>query len=135
MSEIKTESKFETMMKKCFKPGNLECVVFCVIIALITAILLMTLGFWKTLLIMALVVVALFVGGVSDKKAAFKKAADKVAPVKDKVYRMTSPKVEEAVEEVKEAEAEAEEAVEEVQEEIAETVEEIKEAVEEVTQE
>ena len=128
-------SKFELFMKKAFKPGNPECAIFCVVIALITAILFLTIGFWSTLLIMVLVVVALFIGGVSDKKASFKKAADKVAPVKDKVYQMRDARIAKAIEEAKAAEEKAEEAVEETAEEIAETVEEVKEAAEEVVEE
>ena len=128
-------SKFELFMKKAFKPGNPECAIFCVVIALITAILVLTIGFWSTLLIMALVVVALFIGGVSDKKASFQKAANKVAPVKDKVYQMRDARVAKAIEEAKAAEEKAEEAVEETAEEIAETVEEVKEAAEEVVEE
>lgn len=128
-------SKFELFMKKAFKPGNPECAIFCVVIALITAILFLTIGFWSTLLIMLLVVIALFIGGVSDKKATFKKAADKVAPMKDKVYQMRDARVSKAIEEAKAAEAQAEEAVEEVAEEVAETVEEVKETVEEITEE
>lgn len=128
-------SKFELFMKKAFKPGNPECAIFCVVVALITAILFLTIGFWSTLLIMALVVVALFIGGVSDKKATFKKAADKVAPVKDKVYQMRDARVAKAIEEAKAQEAQAQAAVEEAKEEITETVEEVKEAAEEVVEE
>ena len=128
-------SKFELFMKKAFKPGNPECAIFCVVVALITAILFLTIGFWSTLLIMALVVVALFIGGVSDKKASFKKAADKVAPVKDKVYQMRDARVAKAIEEAKAQEAQAQAAVEEAKEEITETVEEVKEAAEEVVEE
>ncbi len=128
-------SKFELFMKKAFKPGNPECAIFCVVVALITAILFLTIGFWSTLLIMALVVVALFIGGVSDKKATFKKAADKVAPVKDKVYQMRDARVAKAIEEAKAQEAQAQAAVEEAKEEITETVEEVKETAEEVVEE
>ena len=128
-------SKFELFMKKAFKPGNPECAIFCVIIALITAILFLTIGFWSTLLIMALVVVALFIGGVSDKKGTFKKAADKVAPVKNKVYQMKDARISKAIKDAKEAEEKAEDAVEDAQEEIEETKEEIEEAVEEVKEE
>lgn len=127
-------SKFELFMKKAFKPGNPECAIFCVVIALITAILFLTIGFWSTLLIMALVVIALFIGGVSDKKATFKKAADKVAPVKDKVYQMRDARVSKAIEEAKAAEAEAKEAVEETAEEIEETVETVEEAAEDAVE-
>lgn len=127
-------SKFELFMKKAFKPGNPECAIFCVVVALITAILFLTIGFWSTLLIMALVVVALFIGGVSDKKATFKKAADKVAPVKDKVYQMRDARVSKAIEEAKTAEAEAAQTVEEAAEEIEEAVEAVEEAAEEAVE-
>lgn len=130
MSE--TPSKFELMMKKAFKPGNPECAIFCCILALIMAILFLTIGFWKTLLIMGLLVVALFIGGVGDKKAMFKKAANKVAPAKDKVYKMKDLRVEKALQEARTAQAEAEEAVEDAQEEIEETKEELEEAADQV---
>ena len=134
MSENK-QSKFETMMQKIFKIGTPECAIFCCVIALIMGILFLSIGFWKTLLIVALLVVALFIGGVSDKKGTFKKAADKVAPVKNKVYQMKDARISKAIKDAKEAEEKAEDAVEDAQEEIEETKEEIEEAVEEVKEE
>lgn len=130
MSENK--SKFEQMMQKVFKIGTPECAIFCCVLALVMAILFLSIGFWKTLLIVVMLVVALFIGGVSDKKATFQKAADKVAPVKEKVYKVRDARIEKAIKDAKEAEEKAAAAVEETAEEIEETTEEIEEAVEEI---
>ncbi len=58
---------------KIFTPGTVECAIACAIIGVLTALLLLWAGFWKTLLVVALVAVGAFIGGVRDKKEFFAK--------------------------------------------------------------
>ena len=53
----------EKKIRKFLQVGTLECMILCVVLAIIVGILFITIGFWKTLLITALVLVALFIGG------------------------------------------------------------------------
>ena len=54
---------------RLFAPGTLPCTALCTALGLLTAILLIWAGIWKTLLVAAFVAVAVFVGAVRDKRA------------------------------------------------------------------
>jgi len=54
---------------KLFAPGTLACTLLCTALGLLTAILLLWAGIWKTLLVAFVIAVAVFIGGVRDKRA------------------------------------------------------------------
>ena len=58
----------EKKIRKFLQVGTLECMILCVVLAIIVGVLFITIGFWKTLLITALILVGLFIGGVTNKK-------------------------------------------------------------------
>lgn len=56
-------------MKRVFTPGTVECAIACGLLGVIVALLLLWIGVWRTLLIVVLVAIGVFIGGVKDKKA------------------------------------------------------------------
>ncbi len=69
-------------------PGTVSCALFCGIIAVVIAVLLLCIGFWKTLFIVIMLCIGLFIGGVSDKWAFLKSFADKTIPGKaERIYK------------------------------------------------
>ena len=64
---------FKDFVKRVFTPGTVECAVACGILGILVAIMLLTIGVWKTLLIVVLVALGVFLGGVKDKKAFIRK--------------------------------------------------------------
>ena len=111
-------------------PGTSACALFGGLLGVLIAVLLLTIGFWKTLMIAVFFMVGAFIGGVGDKKAFISGQAEKYFPQKelhpykaDDVRIKVSPKAEpeeepaeeEAPEEeiLKENEAADEEAAEE----------------------
>lgn len=63
--------------KRVFTPGTIECAIACGLVGVLVALLLLWIGVWKTLLIVVLVGIGLFVGGVKDKRAFFQKLLGK----------------------------------------------------------
>lgn len=55
--------------KRVFTPGTVECAIACGLLGVIVALLLLWIGVWRTLLIVVLVAIGVFIGGVKDKKA------------------------------------------------------------------
>jgi len=60
--------------------GTPACGLFCGICGIVLAVLLLTLGFWKTLFVAILCVIGVFVGGVKDKAECLKKIVNKIFP-------------------------------------------------------
>lgn len=54
--------------KRVTTPGTVECAIACALLGILVAILLLSIGVWKTLLIVVLVAIGIFIGGVKDKK-------------------------------------------------------------------
>lgn len=54
--------------KRVFTPGTVECAIACALLGVLVALLLMWIGVWKTLLIVVLVAIGAFIGGVKDKR-------------------------------------------------------------------
>ena len=54
---------------RLFTPGTLPCTALYTALGLLTAVLLIWAGIWTTLLVAAVVAVAVFIGSVRDKKA------------------------------------------------------------------
>ena len=63
--------------------GTPACGVLCGILGALLAILLLTIGFWKTLLVAVLCALGAFIGGVKDKPAAVKNAINHLFPPKE----------------------------------------------------
>lgn len=63
--------------------GTPACGVLCGILGALLAILLLTIGFWKTLLVAVLCALGAFIGGVKDKPAAVKNAINRLFPPKE----------------------------------------------------
>ena len=63
--------------------GTPACGIFCGIVGAIVAVLLLTIGFWKTVLVAFLCAAGAFIGGVKDKSAFLKNAVNKLFPPRD----------------------------------------------------
>lgn len=63
--------------------GTPACGVLCGILGALLAILLLTIGFWKTLLVAVLCALGAFIGGVKDKPAAVKNVINHLFPPKE----------------------------------------------------
>ncbi len=74
---------FSTFVKNMFKIGTPECALFCGVVALVIAVLLITIGFWKTLLVVAVVAAGMLVGGIANKGEKVRSLVDKVVPKKE----------------------------------------------------
>jgi uncharacterized membrane protein len=89
MSE-QNENKKNGFTAKILQVGTAECAIFFAVVAMVLAVLMLYLGFWKTLLIAALVCVGLFLGGVKNKKAWLAQWINRLFPPKSNVpYRAT----------------------------------------------
>lgn len=65
--------------------GTPACGIFCGVIGGIAAVLILTIGFWQTVLVAALCALGAFIGGVKDKSAAIKRLINRIAPPRDGV--------------------------------------------------
>ena len=82
----------------CLKVGTPECAVFSAVIAMVLGLLLLFIGFWNTVLIAAFMLVGGIIGGVSDKKQAFKNLINRLFPARSTVpYREQNPDILRAV--------------------------------------
>ncbi len=89
MSE-QNENKKNAFTAKILQVGTAECAIFFAVVAMVLAVLMLYLGFWKTLLIAALVCVGLFLGGVKNKKEWLTQWINRLFPPKSNVpYRAT----------------------------------------------
>lgn len=55
------------LLKEMLTWGTPACGVFCGVLGILLAILLLTIGFWKTLFVALLCAVGVFLGAVKDK--------------------------------------------------------------------
>lgn len=60
---------FKEVMSTLLEPGSRLSALFYALLGLIVAILLLTIGFWKTLLIVVCCLLGAFIGGVKNKPA------------------------------------------------------------------
>lgn len=96
MNEGNRDSFFENMCKI----GTPQCAIFFAVIAMILGLLLLWVGFWKTVLLALLMAVGAFLGGVKDKRQWLKNAANRVIPDHQTVpYREAHPDIVRAVRE------------------------------------
>lgn len=64
-------------------PGSTACSVAYAVIGVVVAVLLLTIGLWRTLFIFAFAGVGALLGGIGDKKAAVRDAVNRRFPAKD----------------------------------------------------
>ena len=76
-------SNFSFDYKRFFKPGTPACSTAYAVIGVIVAVLLLTIGLWKTLFIFAFGAAGALLGGIGDKKAAVRDAVNRRFPAKD----------------------------------------------------
>ena len=69
--------------KSFFTPGTPACAVTFAIIGAVIAALLLAIGFWKTLFILAFAAVGALLGGVANKQEAVRDIVNKRFPAKD----------------------------------------------------
>lgn len=97
MSEHK-DNKQNQFTAKILQVGTAECAIFYAVLAMVLALLFLAVGFWKTLLIAALVCVGLFIGGVKNKKQWITDKINRLFPPKQNVaYRAEKKDIEQAV--------------------------------------
>ena len=78
MSEQKPDLKEQ--FKSCLTIGTPECAALMGVAGLVLGILFLLLGFWRTLLVVAIMLLGVFIGGVKDKKAFLAKVVNKLFP-------------------------------------------------------
>lgn len=69
--------------KRTLTPGSPACSVAYAVIGVIVAVLLLTIGLWRTLFIFAFAAAGALLGGIGDKKAAVRDAVNRRFPAKD----------------------------------------------------
>ena len=71
--------------RNMFRIGTPECAIFFGAAAMVLALLFLAIGFWRTVLVAALVAVGAFIGGVSNKKDWFRGVINRLFPPKQNV--------------------------------------------------
>ena len=61
------------ILSRFFTKGTRECAVLCSLLGVLTAVLLICVGIWKTLLVAACAAVGVFIGGVRDKNGVLRR--------------------------------------------------------------
>ena len=77
--------KWKSFAHEMLIVGTPECAIFSGAAAMVLALLLLTLGFWKTLLVAVIVCAGAFIGGVKDKKAFIARIVNRLFPPKTTV--------------------------------------------------
>ena len=78
----------KSFFHQAFRIGTPECAVFCACVAMLMGLLFLCIGFWKTLLIFALMLIGAFIGGVEDKQEWLRNLVNRLLPAKPAVsYR------------------------------------------------
>ena len=70
------------LLREMTTGGTPACGAFCGVIGIVVAILLLTIGFWKMLLVALLCALGVFLGAVKDKTEFCKKVINKLFPPK-----------------------------------------------------
>ena len=71
------------LLKEMTTWGTPACGLLCGVLGVLVAILLLTIGFWKTLFVALLCALGVFLGAVKDKAAFLKNAINKLFPPKE----------------------------------------------------
>ena len=94
-----SERRFKHFSDHMLRIGTPECAVFCASAAMVLALLFLLVGFWRTVLIAALMGIGAFIGGVKNKKQWFADRINKIFPA-PKPYREENEAIVRAVREV-----------------------------------
>lgn len=95
------DDKEKGFARNVLKVGTPECAVFSGAVAMVLALLLLTIGFWKTLLVALCVCVGVFVGGVEDKQKMISRVVNRLFPPKAAVPLQSTKEDAERVEELR----------------------------------
>ena len=107
-----SENKPNGFLKNMCKIGTPECSIFFAVVAMVLAILFLSLGFWNTVLVLLIMGLGAFLGGVKDKKGWLKKLLNRLVPDRKMVpYREQNPEILRAVRKATDAADTAEEAI------------------------
>ena len=71
------------LLKEMLTWGTPACGVFCGVLGILLAILLLTIGFWKTLFVALLCAVGVLLGAVKDKASFLNNLINKLFPPKE----------------------------------------------------
>ena len=89
-----SENKHNSFWKNMCKIGTPECAIFFAVVAMILAILFLSFGFWNTVLVLLIMGLGAFLGGVKDKKGWLKKLINRLVPDRKMVpYREQNPEI------------------------------------------
>ena len=129
-------------VRKYLQVGTMECMLLCMGVALLIGIGFFTIGFWRTLLLALLLLLGMFIGGVTNKREMMADVSNKLFPARaqqaarnqqlaEKVRRTVNNEDfdEEPAEAVQEAAAELQEKAEDVAEKAEDVAQEAAEAV------
>ena len=93
-----SDRRFKHFSDNMLRIGTPECAVFCASVAMVLALLFLLVGFWRTVLIAALMAIGAFIGGVKNKKKWFADRINKIVPA-PKPYREENEAIVRAVRE------------------------------------
>lgn len=71
------------LLKDMLTIGTPACGLLCGAAGVAIAALLLSIGLWKTLFVVALAAIGAFVGGVKDKRGFIRKVVNKLFPAKE----------------------------------------------------
>lgn len=70
-------------IRELLKWGTPSCGVVCAILGAIAGVMVVTMGFWKTVLVAVFTFIGAFLGGVKNKPAAIKRFLNRILPSND----------------------------------------------------
>lgn len=76
-------SKLESALKEMMTPGTRQCSLLCALLGALVAVLLLFIGFWKTVFILLCAGVGALLGGVGNKKETVRGVINRFFPSKD----------------------------------------------------
>ena len=71
---------FREFIRKMTEPGTPQAALFFGVLGLIVALLLLQIGFWRTLLVVVCCLVGCFLGGVKDKAGFVRRVPNRFGP-------------------------------------------------------
>ena len=125
-------------VRKYLQVGTMECMLLCMGVALLIGIGFFTIGFWRTLLLALLLLLGMFIGGVTNKREMMADVSNKLFPARAQQAarnQQLAEKVRRTVNNEDFDEEPAEEAVQEAAAELQEKAEDVAEKAEDVAQE
>jgi len=76
-------SRISSELKKYMTPGTPACAALYAFIGVVLAVLLLTIGVWKTLFILAFGAVGALIGGIGNKQEAVRSVVNRRFPARD----------------------------------------------------